>query len=367
MANHLKNISPPPSLKRVPLVPPGLGKPSTHSRNKRRRLKRDYKKEAMSATLSVDTPGPPKGSSHTNQLPLGQRKSKPGPSSLPNPTQRDREGPAADIAYTLNHTSGMNAQCGDMLPKNAPNEHISDSYIIPNQVMMGSLRNKNKKKGFKQSMANPIPQKIVFTTTTTPESGSQRPPFSSTQDGLMDEPSSTSSTTTIQPRLIPPSEIQELGQLPPNMFVTSVDVESGMLNEHLPCPKKKGKKKKKALNGGGCCYPATTDWHDSSQMEESMITTEVREDGQFDDADDGSLILPYFDTDVQTTTTTTTQTSSSSVGTTSGASRSFDWDRAEKLWDECAALEKLEQLVVGCLVGWKVSENPCFILFLFST
>jgi len=289
----------------------------------------------MSATLSVDTPGPPKGSSHTNQLPLGQRKSKPGPSSsLPNLTQQDREGPAADIAHALNNASGMNAQCGDiscMLPQDARNEPSSDTYIIPNQVMMGSLRNKNKKKGFKQSMNNPIPQKIVFTTTTTAASGSQ-PPSSSTQDELMDEPSTSSITS--QPRLIPPSEIQKLGQLPSNMFVTSVDVESGMWDEHSPCPKKKSKKKKA----------------DSSQMEESIIK---ENDGQFDDADDGSFILPYFDTDVQTTTQT------SSVGTTLGTSRPFDWDRAERLWNECAVLEKLEQLVVGCVVGWKgLAINP---------
>jgi hypothetical protein len=203
--------------------------------------------------------------------------------------------------------------------------------------MMGSLRNKNKKKGFKQSMAAPIPQKIIFMSNTM-ASGSQEP-SSSAQDMLRDEPS-----TSIQHRLIPPSEIQELGQLPSNMFVTSVDVESEMWNEHLSSPKKQGKTRKKTFNGEH--YSNTTDWHDPSQVQEGIIS----ENGQFDDADDGSLTLPYFDTDVQTTT-------QPSAGTTSTP---FDWDQAERLWKECTVLEKLEQLVVGCLVGWKV----CNLLYL---
>ena len=197
-------------------------------------------------------------------------------------------------------------------------------------------------------MANPLPQKIVFPTIMT-ASGSQQPSLPA-HDTSMDEPSISSGT--IQPRLIPPSEIQELGQLPSNIFVTSVDVESGMWGEQLPSPKKQGKNKKKTLNEGR--YSATTYWHDSSQRD---ITSE---NGQFDDArDDSSLTLPYFDTDVQTTAATTTTQAPSSAGTTLGASKPFDWDRLESLWDECAVLEKLEQLAVGCLVGWKVCNRFC--------
>jgi len=359
---------------RIPLVPPGLGKPSTHSRNKRRRLKRGYGGKVMSTALSADIPGPPKGSSHTNKVPLGQRKSEPGPSNYPpdhtnlllsvqppaqpspdspsptyHLTQRDREGPASDVASALNNAFETNAQGGDisgnllsgMNPKHSRNEDTSDSYITPNQVMMGSLRNKNKKKGFKQSMAGPIPQKIIFTAT--------QQSSSTTQGMLVDEPST--SFGTIQPRLIPPSEIQELGQLPSNMFVTSVDVESDMWNEYPLSPKKKDKKKK-AINGGH--HPVTTtDWHDPSQG----IPSEVGENGQFDDVDDGSMTLPYFDTDIQTTP------QAPSTGTTSGATRPFDWDRAERLWKECAVLEKLEQLALGCLVGWKVCNRGSFLVY----
>ena len=318
----------------------------------------------------MSTPGPPKGSSHTNILPLGQRKSKPDPFSqtnlsvnLPaqlsdtsldntNLTQRDPEGPDYNVAFALNdNTFGINAQGGggdvsthpynSSLLENSRHENNSDSYIAPNQVMMSSLRNKNKKKGFKLSMANPLPQKIIFTSNTTASSGSQQPP------SLMAEPSTTTSSETIQPRLIPPSEIQELGLLPSNMFVTSVDVESGMWDEHLPLQKKQQqdkKKKQKNLNNNNSKgrHSATTD---SSQKD---ITFD--ENGQFDDAHDDTL--PYFDTDVQNITTTTQ--APSSLNTTLKTSRPFDWDRVESLWEECEVLEKLEQLVVGCLVGWKV-------------
>ena len=194
-------------------------------------------------------------------------------------------------------------------------------------------------------MANPSPQKIVFAPNTT-ASGSQHPPSLLAQDISMDVPSIP------PPRLIPPSEIQELGQLPSNMFVTSVDVESDIWGDHLPSPKKQSKKKQKTLNNEGLCYSATNNSHDTSQRD---ITSE---NGQFDDAhDDSCLILPYFDTDVPSSTTLVP-----SSGTTLETSKPLDWDRLERLWEECAVLEKLEQLVVGCLVGWKVC-NPFFFCF----
>ena len=203
-------------------------------------------------------------------------------------------------------------------------------------------------------MANPLPQKIIFTTTnTTTTSGSQQPSLPA-HDMSIDEPSTIIPSGPIQPRLIPPSEIQELGQLPSNMFVTSVDVESGMWGEHLPSQKKQGKKKQKTFNEGRYSA-AITDRHDSSQRDIISVN------GQFDDAhDDTCLSLPYFDTDVQTTTTAQALSSSS---LTLGTSKPFDWDRLERLWEESAVLEKLDQLVVGCLVGWKVRN--LFILFYF--
>ena len=126
-------------------------------------------------------------------------------------------------------------------------------------------------------MANPSPQKIVFAPNTT-ASGSQHPPSLPAQDISMDVPSIP------PPRLIPPSEIQELGQLPSNMFVTSVDVESDIWGDHLPSPKKQGKKKQKTLNNEGHYYSVTTGSHDTSQRD---ITSENGK--QFDDAASGRM------------------------------------------------------------------------------
>ena len=130
-------------------------------------------------------------------------------------------------------------------------------------------------------MANPSPQKIVFAPNTT-ASGSQHPPSLLAQDISMDVPSILSGT--IQPRLIPPSELQELGQLPSIMFVTSVDVESDIWGDHLPSPKKQGKKKQKTLNNEGHYYSVTTGSHDTSQRD---ITSENGK--QFDDAASGRM------------------------------------------------------------------------------
>jgi hypothetical protein len=234
------------------------------------------------------------------------------------------------------------------LPEHSRHENISDSHTLPNQVMMGSLRNKNKKKGFKQSMANPLPQKIIFTTNSTASGSSQQPPPplpAQAQDISKDELSIPSGT--IQPRLIPPSEIQELGQLPSNMFVTSVDVESDIWGDHhLPSQKKQGKKKQKTVNNEERYYDATFGWDIAS-----------------DDDNAFTLTLPYFDTDIHTIgSETTAAIQAPSSGKT--LEIPFDWDRLEKLWEECAVLEKLEQLVVGCLVGWKVC-NPCLCVFIF--
>ena len=71
-------------------------------------------------------------------------------------------------------------------------------------LTMGSLSNKNKRKGFKNAMGKEVPPKIIFS-----EQGDQN-------------------TNTSGPRLVPPSEKQEEGLLPPNIFVTSVDVEEGL-------------------------------------------------------------------------------------------------------------------------------------------
>ena len=67
-------------------------------------------------------------------------------------------------------------------------------------MMSLSLRNKNKAKNFKSLMGRPLAPKIIF--------GDQ--------------------DTQAPPRLIPPSSRPSL---PPNLFVTSVDVEAGLHTE----------------------------------------------------------------------------------------------------------------------------------------
>jgi len=81
---------------------------------------------------------------------------------------------------------------------------------------MASLSNKNKRRGFKNAMGKEVPSKIVFSEQAAPNAnGRAQGPI---------------------PRLIPPSEKQEKGLLPPNVFVTSVDVEEGLRTVKKPRP-----------------------------------------------------------------------------------------------------------------------------------
>lgn len=74
------------------------------------------------------------------------------------------------------------------------------------ELSMSSLSNKNKKRGFKRTMGKEVPSKIVF----------------------LEQGDSSASAPVPTPRIVPPSEKQEKGLLPPNIFVTSVDVEEGL-------------------------------------------------------------------------------------------------------------------------------------------
>ena len=119
-------------------VPPGFGRPQTHARNERRRKKR------LLERVTKATPPVPGGSS--NAIPLGAAK---------------------------------------------PHVHT------PEPTMM-SLKNKNKRRGFKNTAS--VPSRVTF------------------QDN------DVVALSQLQ-RLIPPSERD---QLPPRLFVTSVDVEADM-------------------------------------------------------------------------------------------------------------------------------------------
>lgn len=100
------------------------------------------------------------------------------------------------------------------------------------QLTMFGLRNKNKKKNFRFGLpgsGGSIPAKIVF---------EEQEESSAILAELPQLPPPL-------PSLIPPSQKQEMGQIPKNMFVTSIDVEAEFpwVSENK---RKKGKKKKES-------------------------------------------------------------------------------------------------------------------------
>ncbi|KAG6836916.1 hypothetical protein H0H93_001282 [Arthromyces matolae] len=257
-------------------VPPGYGKPQTHSRNLRRRIKKKFDKAKLAQSDEVPPSHPPQNISSSNALPLGGRTVSP---TLPvNGTAAADAGRDTAIAHAQERATTVNMDGGN--------------------IMMSTLRNKNKRKGFKQSMNAPLPGKIVFDE----ESEARASGVLSPQQALMGELPGPDSIQA-RPRLIPPSEKQELGELPPRMFVTSVDLEEGLWN------KKRKKQKQKECEEGDWGYRAYED-------------TSLEQDVQ----------LHYSD---------------------EVTGNGFDWIRAERDWDRFVSLTSLEQLTVGTLVGWK--------------
>lgn len=174
----------------ISFVPPGYGKPSTRNRNLRRRRKR-----IAGHNQPPDEPSAP--TSGANAV-------------LPLPIQQN----------SLTRTSSE-AYVADIEPDSEPN------------VMMASLRNKNKKKNFRQLMDKPLPPKIVFAELENTSIQAEPP------DKLA--PTGTSSSEKVAvpsvkyARLIPPSE---RNNLPSNIFVTSVDVEEGKWRKKKQASKK---------------------------------------------------------------------------------------------------------------------------------
>lgn len=216
-------------------------------------------------------------------------------------------------------------------------------YITKEQVMMSSLRNKNKKKGFKLSMANPIPQKIVFSSDTSVNAAqNDDTPLHREVAAAMEVDSSlqqTSLKTARQPRLVPPSELQDAGLLPPNMFVTSVDVEAGMRDnvnaEQLSSSKRKNREKAAKSRNEDDYYTQ----NDRYGQESSFAV------------DDTSVVLPYSEADVDPNDKLLL------------TSYYFNWEHAERVWEKGVVVSSPEQLVVGDIVGWKVRRFliSCFV------
>jgi len=496
------SIPPPPSTTHVP---PGSGKPSTHSRNKRRRKKR-----------TDTTVVPPKGISETNTLPLGAvrrastttTKSVINPAVIPLPsspshghatstslpnavstsavsaaavsspanaqptlpskkrTQRDRDGPAPDVASALNAAFGTNARAGAYYAGQLHLDGVEDgihsdssdhdedggdadtgsrkkqrkaddkgkgkqealerptntdgAYITQDQLMMGSLRNKNKKKGFKLSMANPIPRKIVFadgvdanvnanvnpnsnandtantsqhrrdaadekevetstiidvdeydheerhsydhplslTITTsqsfdliTPFNGSlddhsyhddhpqaqQHPPVASASNGV------TQLNGLPQRRLIPPSEIQARGELPANMFVTSVDVEADVWGAAGGAG---------GAGGGGDASNSNANSKKKNRKRKQQQQQEYHASRPHEDADE--FHYPPPDDEVALLDYSEDPQPPSASALALSSKRNFDWVKAETNWDTSVPLTRVEQVGEGGWVGWKV-------------
>ncbi|KAF5349335.1 hypothetical protein D9758_011750 [Tetrapyrgos nigripes] len=239
-------------------VPPGFGSTQTHKRNLRRRLKKKYdaaNKEGL--TLDPESlqrvpipPSPPgasstlKGVSDANSVALGQKKNiNPGsvqgastPHTQPIPSSSSTPAPAS--SFSVSQTPGAT-------PTPWPG---MDSLSLS----MFSLGNKNKKKGFKRSLmelghgSSRSGSKKVFTDADAEDeseaivdvgasvaSGSNlnstTTAATAATNGVRFPTSDFTFTHPIQPkrrpRLIPPSEKYAAGNVPKNVFVTSVDVE----------------------------------------------------------------------------------------------------------------------------------------------
>lgn len=193
-------------------VPPGQGSHATHNRNQRRRKK-----------LAAQRASPANGTINTAPVTVGTANATPlGPKIPQHLTTNDNDNNIVDRSQSEERLSTRNGE-----------------------LMMMGLSNKNKRKGFKRSMATVQPSKIIFddeavdpssssqTSATPGPSTLKRKEASinalSTASSSRPEPTLSRRGSALNlPRLVPPSEKQELGLLPDRMFVTSIDVEEGM-------------------------------------------------------------------------------------------------------------------------------------------
>ncbi|KAH9056398.1 hypothetical protein EDB87DRAFT_1794387 [Lactarius vividus] len=201
------------------LVPPGLGKPQTHARNERRRKKRLFQRMAAAA--------PPVPGNGPNAIPLGAA---------------------------------------------VPHVHTPEP-------MMMSLKNKNKRRGFKNT-AN-VHSHVTF------QDDDMRPPQ----------------------KLIPPSE----RELPPRLFVTSVDVEVGM-------------------------------WPRDNEQKWDRKQKKTQRDAYGHAEEQADVKLDYGEIPEEEGTTTASD---------------LDYAALEKAWATAPVLKNATALLIGSIVGWQeLGVNP---------
>ena len=202
---------------------------------------------------------------------------------------------------------------------------IPESFLdnMNGEVMMASLRNKNKRKNFRQTMVAPAVRKIVFgvtgdaylTASTSIQESNSAGLVTRESRELPENSNVVSTVSSLQTRIIPPSKLAALGLLPSNILVTSVEFG------------RQGKKKNRRS------------W---DPCKEEQVVNKVQ---QFDwyghDADNGNVYLPYGeDGDGQ--------------GDTVEQSAQFDWRAAETGWEHFSLIETQDQLYSGVLVCWQV-------------
>lgn len=119
-------------------VPPGQGKTSTHSRNARRKLKRQYDKQNK---LIEKNRSNAVAETSANSVPLGDRRPR---------DDSDRSNGESQLwdSGVLGKNNGVGPTTG--------------AFEVDEAFASTSLWNKNKKNGFKRVMSGKIPQKIIF-------------------------------------------------------------------------------------------------------------------------------------------------------------------------------------------------------------
>lgn len=143
--------------------------------------------------------------------------------------------------------------------------------------MMMSLKNKNKRRDFKNTIG--LPSRITFQ-----------------DNGAVPNPPLT---------LIPPSE---RGQLPPRLFVTSVDVEEDM-------------------------------WPRNNEQNWNWKQKKTQRDSYGQAVDEADITLDYGKT--------TEENKTASVST-------LDYTELENAWVNAPPIEEKATLPFGCVVGWQV-------------
>ncbi|KAF8996792.1 hypothetical protein BDQ17DRAFT_1513240 [Cyathus striatus] len=150
---------------------------------------------------------------------------------------------------------------------------------------------------------------------------------------------SRSTTTPTPPN--PPSELQSLGQIPSNMFITSIDVEEGLWEDHT----KENRKKKRGKRKDAEKFQAGSG---------ALIGTRMRVIP--------SIRMWMWMMDLSMRGVRRRRMWMCCLTARRGArekNNEFDWVYAEKMWEGGEEVSTLEQVVPDKLVGWMaLAINP---------